>query len=154
MPSSTTTVPDLHDGRHVDARGGHRVHHLLHHLAGEHHEVGDGLAQDGVQRDQDGQGQEAPETAGHGVDPLFGVELLHFLAQLRLVVGVLLLQLLHPPGHTVHADHALLRFQLEGKHQELDHQREEDDGHAVGTGHVVEQPQQPGEGDTNDVSNG
>ena len=148
------SVLHLHDAGDVQPGAGHGVHHLLHHVLAQHHEVGDGLADDGVQSQQDGEGEQAPQAPGHGVDPLLGVELLHFLGLFGLVVGVLFLDLLHPAGHAAHAHHALLGFHLEGQHDELDDQRKEDDGHAVGARQVIEEPDQPREGDTDIVSDG
>ena len=53
--------------------------------------MGDGLADDGVQSNQDGKGQKAPEAAAHGIDAFLFVELLHFLLELGLVFGIALL---------------------------------------------------------------
>ena len=143
---------NLDDVAHGHTGIGQVVDDAVHYLLGEHHEVGDGLTDDGVQRDQNGQGQKAPQTAAHGVDPLLGIELLHLLAHFRLVVGVLLLNLLHPAGHPAHAHHALLGFHLQRQQNQLEHQGEEDDGHAVRAGELIEHADQPGKGDTDDVS--
>ena len=147
-------VLHLHNAGDVQPGFGHGVHQLLHHILTQHHEVGDGLADDGVQGQQNGEGQQAPQAAGHGVDPLLGVELLHLLGLLGLVVGVFLLDFLKPAGHAAHAHHALLGLHLEGQHNQLDHQGKEDDGHGVGARQVIKEPDQPGEGDTDNVSNG
>ena len=131
---------NLDDVAHGHTGIGQVVDDAVHYLLGEHHEVGNG------------QGQKAPQTAAHGVDPLLGIELLHLLAHFRLVVGVLLLNLLHPAGHPAHAHHALLGFHLQRQQNQLEHQGEEDDGHAVRAGELIEHADQPGKGDTDDVS--
>ena len=154
VPDHGGAVLHLGDALQAEPGAADGVHHLLDHVLAQHHEVGDGLADDGVQGQQDGQGQKAPQAPGHGADALLGVELLHLLRLLGLVVGVFLLDFLETAGHAAHAHHALLGLHLEGQHDELDDQGEENDGHAVGIGQVVEQPDQPGEGDTDKVSDG
>ena len=64
---------------HIDAGIVGGVNELVKHILPQHHEVRDGLADDGVERDQNGQGQKAPQASAHGVEALFLVELLHFL---------------------------------------------------------------------------
>ena len=123
-------------------------------LAAEVHEVDNGLPDDIVQGHQNGQGQKAPQAAAHGIEALFLVELLHLLLHLQLVVGVFLLDLLHLAGHAAHPHHALLGLHLEGQQDQLDDQREQDQGHAVGPCQVVKQPQQGRKRDTNCVSDG
>ena len=108
----------------------------------EVHEVDDGFPDDIIQGHQDGQGQEAPQAAGHGIDALFGIELLHLLLHLHLVIGVFLLDLLHLAGHPAHADHALFGLHLEGEQDQLDDQSKQDQRHAIGPGETVEQPHQ------------
>ena len=107
-----------------------------------------------VQGHQNGQGQKAPQAAAHGIEALFLVELLHLLLHLQLVVGVFLLDLLHLAGHAAHPHHALLGLHLKGQQDQLDDQREQDQGHAVGPCQVVKQPQQGRKRDTNCVSDG
>ena len=123
-------------------------------LAAEVHEVDDGFPDDIVQGHQNGQRQKAPQAPAHGVDALFLVELLHLLVHLDAVIGVLFLDLLHLPGHPVHADHALLGLHLEGQQDQLDDQREQDQGHAVGPCQVVKQTDQPCERCTDPVNDG
>ena len=72
----------------VVLKGGHNV------LRGEHH-AGDGLADNAVQRNQDGEGNKGPQAAGHGVDAFLAVEVLHLLIQLLGVALVPPLQLLN-----------------------------------------------------------
>ena len=145
-------VLHLDDGAHVHAHAGDFFHKLLNNVIGEHHQMGDGLAHNGIKGQQNRQRQEAPEAAAHGVDTLFCIELLHLLLHLHLIVGVLLLDLLDFAIHPVHAHHALLGFHLEGQHNELQHHGKEDDGHAVRAGQCVKQADQPGKRDTNNVS--
>lgn len=74
----------------VGAQSLHRVNGGGDLLLGETHHVQHGPADDVVQCHQDGQGQEGPEAAAHGVDALPLVQLLDLLVVLRLVVAVLL----------------------------------------------------------------
>ena len=131
----------------------------LHHLqtgstAAEVHEVDDGLPDDIVQGHQNGQRQKAPQAPAHGVDALFLVELLHLLIHFYAVIGVLFLDLLHFPGHPIHADHALLRLHLEGQQDQLDDQGEQDQRYAVRAGQIVKQADQPCERCTDPVNDG
>ena len=68
------------------------------------HEIDDGLTDDVVQSDEDGQGKEAPQAAAHGIDALLSIELLQLFLLLSGIVGVLLLNLLN--------HNHILRFQL------------------------------------------
>ena len=61
-------------------------------LAREHHAC-DGLADNTVERDEDGKGDKRPQAAGHGVDAFLAVELLHLRVELLLVALMPLLQL-------------------------------------------------------------
>ena len=79
------------DVAHVDAGSGGGLDQAFQRVLGEHHEVGDGLADDGIQGDQDGEWDQAPEAAAHGIDAFLFVELLHFLLELGLVFGIALL---------------------------------------------------------------
>ena len=142
------------DVRQIDAGIRSGLHHGLQYILGKHHEVGDGLADDVVEGDEDGHGDEAPQAAAHGVDAFLFVELLHFLLELGLVFGVALLQLLHLTADAAHAHHALLGFHLEGQHDELDDQSKQDQSHTVGVRQVIEQTNQPGKGYANVVANG
>ena len=144
---------DLNAGAFNQASG--RIHHCQTGvLAAEVHEVDNGLPDDIVQGHQDGQGQEAPQAAAHGIEALFLIELLHLLLHLQLIVGILFLDLLHLAGHPAHPQHALLGLDLEGQQDQLDDQREQDQRHAVGPRQVVKQPHQGRKGDTNQVSDG
>ena len=86
-----TGLIQLDDISHVDAGVGSSLDQSLHRGFRQHHEMGDRLADDGVQSNQDGKGQKAPEAAAHGIDAFLFVELLHFLLKLGLVFGVALL---------------------------------------------------------------
>ena len=120
----------------------------------EPHEVGDGQADDGVQGDQDEEGDKGPQTAAGGVDPLLLVELGQLLLIFLLIFCVLPLQLLLPVVEPAHADHAALGLHLERQHHQLHHQAEEDDGYAVGAGEGVQPADQRREGYGNDVAEG
>ena len=74
------------DGGEVKARRAHRVDHALHGRGREHHEARDGLTDDGIQGNEDGEGQEAPQAAAHGVDAFLCVEPLQLLVHLDLIV--------------------------------------------------------------------
>ena len=143
-----------HDAAHIHTHSGDLGHQLLHNIVGEHHQMGDGLAHNGIQSQQNGQRQEAPEAAAHGADALLLIELLHFFLHFDLVIGVLFLNLLDFAIHPVHPHHTLLGFQLEGQQDELQHHSKEDDGHAIRAGQIIKKTDQPGKGDTNDVSKG
>ena len=121
-------------------------------LVGQGHEVAQGGTDDIVQRDEDGEGQEGPQTAGHGVDTLAGVEVGDLLLLTLLVVGVLLLDLLHLAVHAAHAEHTFLALELEGKDHQLHQQGEEDQRHAVRPGPGIEQTGQPGKGNADVVA--
>ena len=110
------------------------------------HHVLQRLADDGVQGQQNEQGEHGPQAAPHGIDVLLGVELLDLLVIPGLVLAVLLLEFLHFPREHVHLDHAPLSLQGQGEQNELHHQGEEDEGHTVAVEEVVEEHQQPGEG--------
>ena len=86
-----TGLIQLDDISHVDAGVGSSLDQSLHRGFRQHHEMGDRLADDGVQSNQDGKGQKAPEAAAHGIDAFLFVELLHFLLELGLVFGIALL---------------------------------------------------------------
>ena len=120
----------------------------------EVHEVNDRFPHNIVKGEHDRHRQETPKAPAHGVDTLFRVELLDFLVHLHLVIGVLFLNLLDFPVHTVHPNHTLLGLHLEGQQDQLDDQGKENQRHAVRTGKVIKKPQQRRERDTNDVSNG
>ena len=53
-----------------------------------------------------------------------------------------------------HAHHALLGLHLEGQHNQLDHQGEQDDCRAIGTGQLIKKADQPRKRDTDIVSDG
>ena len=93
--------------RHV-AQGDSRFPQGFAGLIAQAHEVGNGLADDGVQRHQDKQRQQGPHTAAHGVDALLHIELLQLLLILLLVFGVLLLQLRLAARQPPHPDHTPL----------------------------------------------
>ncbi|MPM21083.1 hypothetical protein SDC9_67526 [bioreactor metagenome] len=116
--------------------------------------MGDGLADNGVQRDEEEHGQHAPQAAAHGADPLLGIQLLRLLLLLCRVIGVFFLNLLHLSAHAVHADHALFALHLERQQHQLDDQREENQGQTIGAGHIVKQPQKGGKRDTDVISHG
>ena len=88
---STGCLIHHNDVRQVNAGIRNGLHYGLQHILGEHHEVGDGLTDDRVQRHQNRQGEKAPEASAHGIDAFLFVELLHFLLKLGLVFGIALL---------------------------------------------------------------
>ena len=114
------------------------------HFLGYEHHAGQGLADNAVERYQDGEGYERPEAAGHGVDPLFPVQLLHLLVQLLGVALVAALQLLDLRREAGRAHHALLALGHERGHEQVDHEGKENDGHAVVAGKFIELYQRPG----------
>ena len=115
------------------------------HIFRHKHHAGQRLADDAVERDQDGEGNERPDAAGHGVDALFLVQLLHLLIQLLGVALMAALKLLNPGLDESGVHHALLALGHEGGHQQVDQEREDDNGHAVAAGQLIELDQRPGE---------
>ena len=111
-------------------------------LRSEHH-TGDGLADDGIQRDENGERNKRPEAAGHGVDALFAVELLHLLIELLGVAFMAALKLLKLGLDTGLAHHALLALGHERGKDKVDDQCEEDDGDAVVASKLIELDHQP-----------
>ena len=129
--------------RQVNAGIRNGLHYGLQHILGEHHEVGDGLADDGIQRDEDGERNKRPEAAGHGVDALFAVELLHLLIELLGVAFMAALKLLKLGLDTGLAHHALLALGHERGKDKVDDQCEEDDGDSVVASKLIELDHQP-----------
>ena len=111
-------------------------------LTGEHHS-GDGAADNAVQCDEDGEGNEGPETAGHGVDALFLIQLLDLCIELLGVTLVSSLQLLQSGLDAGCTHHALLALCHEGGHEQVDNQCEEQDGKAIAAGSLVDLDQRP-----------
>ena len=116
------------------------------------HQVAQGLTDDGVQGDKDGEGQEGPQTAGHGIHALPGIQVRHLRLLTLLVVGVAGLDLLDLALHTAHAQHTLFALELEGQDHQLHHQGEEDQRQAVRPGQRIKHTGQPGEGHTDVIS--
>ena len=116
---------------------------LLDDGGGQAHEVPQGGTDDGVQGDQDGEGNEGPQAAGHGVHALTGVQVRHLLLLALPIVGEAGLDILHLALHPVHPEHTLLALELEGQDHQLHHQSEEDQSQTVGPGETVKQPGQP-----------
>ena len=136
----------------IVAQGGGKGRDLRHDVLGEQHEAAERLADDGIERDEDGEGQEAPEAAAHGVHALLRVEELHLLIHALGIVGVFRLDLFHLGLEEIHAHHALFRLHLEGQRDELHDEREEHQRPAVGAGQLIEGAQDPGEGNANVVT--
>ena len=120
-----------------------------HAVLDEHH-AGEGLTDDGIKRDQEGERDQRPEAAGHRVDALFAVELLHLLIELLLVALVAALQLLQLGLQAGLAHHALLALGLEGREDQVDDEREEQDRRAVVPGQIIQPDKQPRKGPGND----
>ena len=110
-------------------------------IRGQMHHVEHGTTDDIVQRHQDGQGEEGPEAAAHGVDPFPFVQLLHFLVVLYSVVAVLLLEPCHLCLHGVHLHHALLALVGQGEEDDLGQQGEHDQRQGIAAAADLIQPQ-------------
>ena len=123
-----------------------QVGHSIELILGHAQEVGQGLTDDAVQGDQNGQGQEGPEAAAGGLDPFLLIELLQLNGVAFPVSAVLLLDKLLLVGQAVHGHHALAALQEEGEEDDTDHQGEQQQGNAVAVGHIIEQQQQLREG--------
>ena len=114
------------------------------------HHAGEGLTDDGIKCDQEGKRDQRPEAAGHRVDALFAVKLLHLLIEFLLVALVAALQLLNLGLQAGLAHHALLALGLEGREDQVDDEREEQDRRAVVPRQVIQPDKQPREGPGND----
>ena len=120
----------------------HRVHDLL---RDEHHPR-HRLTDDAVERDEDGEGDKGPQTAGHGVRAVFLVQLLHLLIELLGVALMPALELLHLGLEARGAHHAFLALSHEGRQDKVDDKGEEYDGYAVIAGQLIELDHKPCEG--------
>ena len=121
-------------------------------LLGLHEDVGDGLANNGVQGNQNQHGDEAPQAAaGHGHARVL-IQLLGQLLLLLGVVGIAALDVLHLRGQAGHAHHALFRLGVDGGQDDLHRQTEDDQSDTVVVGGVVQQSQQPAKGNGDDVA--
>ena len=112
----------------VAHRNGVPVHHLGNlveylHIVDAHH-ILNGLADDGVQGNQNQQREKRPQAAAHGVDLLPLIKLLDLQIIALTVSAVLLLQLLHLALKHVHLNHAPLALQRKREQDKLDNDRE------------------------------
>ena len=98
----------------------------------DQHKVDHRAADDAVQGDQDGQGQEAPEAAAHRIDVLLFIELLDLHRIAFLVVSAALFDLLHARIHPGHVHRIALGFRAGIEHDQLDDHGKQDDGQAIG----------------------
>ena len=101
------------------------------------HHTGQGLADNAVQGNQDRERDQGPDAAGHRVDSLFLVELLHLLIQLLLIPFVPPLQLLDLRLDTRGAHHAAFTLRHKRSQHQVDHKSKEDNRPAVVSGDVV-----------------
>ena len=134
----------------AEARG--KVGDLADDIRVDVHQKAQRRADDVVQGDEDGEGDERPQAAGHRVHTLARVELCHLLLLALAVVGEAGLDILDLALHPVHAEHALLALELEGQQHELHHEGKEDQRNAVGARPTVEQAGQPRERHTDIIS--
>ena len=144
----------LAHGIGIVAEGGGEGGDLRHNVGLEQHEAAEGLTNDGIERDENGEGQETPEASAHGVHALLGIEHLHLFVHALGIVGRFRLDLFHLGLEEIHAHHALFRLHLEGQRDELHDDREEHESPAVGAGQLIEGAQDPGEGNANVVADG
>ena len=128
-------------GSGVVAEPGHNVRERCDILLGELHQRNERLTNHGVEDDDDREGDQRPQAAGHRVDLGFLIELGDLFLILLLVGGVTLLQLLHAGREHGGAHHAVLALHLEGQHDELHEETEEKDRSAVAVADVVEEQQ-------------
>ena len=124
----------------------------VHHLRGNVHEIGQGLADYGVQGDQQQHGDKAPQAAAGHAHALILVKLLDRLLILGLiaagVLGLQLLQLGRQPGH-FHG--AFLALDAGRQQDHLQDNGENHQGHAIVGGQVVQPLQQIAKGHSDDV---
>ena len=117
-----------------------------------HQNIGDGLTDNGVQRNQNQHGNEAPQAAtGHG-HAFVLIQLLGQLILLLGVVGVAALNVLNLGGQTGHTHHALFRFGVDGGQNGLHRQSKDNQGNTIVVGCVVQKRQQPAKGNGDDVA--
>ena len=114
-------------------------------VGAEHHHLAQRLTDDGIEREQERERDQRPETAGHGADALFLIELHRLLLQTLLVLGVLLLQSLHFRVESGGAHHALLALGHEGEENDVHQDAEENDGNAIILRKLIEELQRPSE---------
>ena len=110
------------------------------------HHDGEGFDDGAVEGEEYGEGQQAPEAAGHGVDLLLAVEAGHLLVEFLLVALVLALELLHARREPGHAHHALLALGHEGQQHERHAQREQYGGDTEVPRELVEAHHEPAKG--------
>ena len=119
--------------------------------AREHH-ARDRLADDAVQGDQDREGDQRPQAAGHRVDALLAVELLHLGVELLGVALMLFLQLLDARLQAGGTHHALFALGVERREDQVHDQGKEDDSPAIAAGQVIEPDHQLGKGPGDDFT--
>ena len=129
----------------VDKIGLDSVHNVLR----DKHHARERLTDDAVKGDEDGERNEGPQTAGHGVGAVLLVELLHLLVELLGVPLVSALDLLDLGLKTGGAHHALLALRHERGQNEVDDESEEYDGHTVIAGQLIELDHEPRKGLSN-----
>ena len=110
-------------------------------LLRELHQRNERLTNHRVEDDDDREGNQRPQAAGHRVDLGFLIELGDLFLIFLLIGGVALLQLLHAGRKHGGAHHAVLALHLEGQHDELHEKAEEKDRSAVAVADVVEEQQ-------------
>ena len=127
-------------GSLVQAGGGKVLLDCRYHIVGQSHHTGDGLTDDAVERNEDGERDQCPDTSGCRIDLFFPVELGHGLVHLFRVAFVSALDLLDLRLKTAGAHHALFALRHEGSKNKVDHESKQDHGDAVITGYLI-QPQ-------------
>ena len=110
-------------------------------LLRELHQRDERLTNDRIEDDDDREGDQRPQAAGHRVDLGFLIELGDLFLILLLVGGVALLQLLHAGREHGGAHHAVLALHLEGQHDELHKETEEKNCSAIAATEIVEEQQ-------------
>ena len=114
------------------------------------HHLRQRLTDNAVERDQDDrEGDQRPQAAGHRVDLLFPIELGHLFIELLLVSLVPALKLCDPRLKAAGAHHALLALGHERKQNQVHDDAEEDDRPTVAAGQLIECFEQPGKGCSN-----
>ena len=105
-----------------------------------------GITDDLIQRDQDQQGNKAPQAAAEHGGTLTLVQRLDLLLLLCGIILVLVLQLLDQRGDAGHFHHAALALCAEGQQDQLDDDGEQDQSQAVVGGEPVQQIHDPAKG--------
>ena len=113
--------------------------------------VGQRLADDVIEREQDEQRDERPEAAARGRDALLLIDGHQLLLILLLVVAILGFERLGQRRQARHFQHALLALDGQRQQNDLDDQREQDQREAIVARELIEPLEQIAERDADNI---